>query len=97
MNKVGFGIVVLALLAISPEVALGQKGKQFPQKEKQSSQKEKQIPQQFMGMWCTSLTKPAKTALRSSRVSIAARRTSCRQKGVCISCGMPNMATRKRD
>jgi hypothetical protein len=90
MNKVGFGIVVLALLAISPEVALGQKGKQFPQKEKQ-------IPQQFMGMWCTSLTKPAKTALRSSRVSIAARRTSCRQKGVCISCGMPNMATRKRD
>jgi hypothetical protein len=52
MNKVGFGIVVLALLAISPEVALGQKGKQFPQKEKQSSQKEKQIPQQFMGMWC---------------------------------------------
>jgi hypothetical protein len=45
MNKVGFGIVALALLAISPEVAFGQKGKQIPQKEKQ-------IPQQFIGMWC---------------------------------------------
>ena len=45
MNKAGFGIVALALLAISPEVAFGQKGKQSPQKEKQ-------IPQQFIGMWC---------------------------------------------
>jgi hypothetical protein len=33
MNKAGFGIVALALLAISPEVAFGQKGKQIPQKE----------------------------------------------------------------
>jgi hypothetical protein len=33
MNKVGFGIVVLALLAVSPTVAFGEKGKQIPQKE----------------------------------------------------------------
>jgi len=38
MNNLGCGIVAFALLAISPNVAFGQK--------------EKQIPQQFMGMWC---------------------------------------------
>ena len=42
MNKACFGIVVLAALAISPEVAFGQKEKQIPQKETQ-------IPQEFGG------------------------------------------------
>lgn len=45
MNNAWFGILILAVLAISPEVAFGQKVKQIPQKEKQ-------IPQDFQGKWC---------------------------------------------
>jgi hypothetical protein len=62
MNKVGFGIVVLALLAISPEVAFGQKGKQIPQKEKQ-------IPQQFMGMWCDTGNEGANFSISFRRIN----------------------------
>jgi hypothetical protein len=62
MNKVGFGIVVLALLAISPEVAFGQK-------EKQSPQKEKQIPQQFMGMWCDTGNEGANFSISFRRIN----------------------------
>jgi hypothetical protein len=60
MHKASFGIVALGLLAISPEVAFGQKGKQIPQKEKQ-------IPQQFIGMWCD-------TGNEGDNVSISFRR-----------------------
>jgi hypothetical protein len=62
MNKAGFGIVMLALLAISPEVAFGQKGKQIPHKEKQ-------IPQEFQGMWCDTGNEGANFTIYFRRIS----------------------------
>lgn len=62
MNKAGFGIVVLALLAIFPEVALGQKEKQIPQKEKQ-------IPQEFLGTWCDTGNEGANFSIQFRRIN----------------------------
>ena len=62
MNKAGIGIVVLALLAISPEVAFGQKEKQIPQKEKQ-------IPQGFLGTWCDTGNEGANFSIYFRRIN----------------------------
>jgi hypothetical protein len=62
MNKAGFAIVVLALLAISPEVAFGQKEKQIPQKEKQ-------IPQGFLGTWCDTGNEGANFSIYFRRIN----------------------------
>lgn len=62
MNKAGLGIVVLALLAIFPEVALGQKAKQIPQKEKQ-------IPQEFLGTWCDTGNEGANFSIQFRRIN----------------------------
>ncbi|HYX48219.1 MAG TPA: hypothetical protein VE843_00620 [Ktedonobacteraceae bacterium] len=62
MNKAGFGIVVLALLAVFPEVAVGQKEKQIPQKEKQ-------IPQAFLGTWCDTGNEGANLSIQFRRIN----------------------------
>jgi hypothetical protein len=62
MNKAGFAIVVLALLAICPEVAIGQKEKQIPQKEKQ-------IPQGFLGTWCDTGNEGANFSIYFRRIN----------------------------
>ena len=55
MNKAGFAIVVLALLAICPEVAFGQK--------------EKQIPQGFLGTWCDTGNEGANFSIYFRRIN----------------------------